>query len=611
MRFFLRIIIALLLFAVAVNADSYINDPAEGMKAALSDYNGRRYEEAYKKFKSLAERYSLDGHNSSFRFMCAKSLYMAGEYAPAIALFDKFIDDFPRSRFAGASALFKGHSLYRQGDIIDAASSYLISIDIGARSSSARIAKENLQPLVNRGLTIWQLKKLIDEHPASSMREELEITMVERQINSGRYRSGANALKSLLRRNPYGSRSKHARALLEQCNKKLSGGQLIGLIAPLSGSYDEYGRSIVEGARLAIKYMSPDSTDVTLIIKDTYGDPVRAATVATKLANEECLAIVGPLRSESAVGAGIIANQYGIPIITPTASQKGIASIGPYVFQISPSVERIGQAIAEYAVNNLGITEFAIISPDDMGGLVVSKSFTQTVYRLGGEVVYSSYYGSGATDFKMQIKPLREFLLMKTEEQLAAGEIDSAAYIDIEQTALEDSSGEFADSVVFIDTEEWPVRLGGLFLPGYPDQLKLLVPQIRYHIIRTQFLGSDGWDSEDLIKEVRRYVGNAVFATDFHVGTDEVNWVEFASAYSAEYGRQPDKVAALTFDAVTLVLSGLREGYNEPEKLRDYLSGIKNYSGVSCVISFKNNGRANNEVRIYSVDGDKVAKADY
>ncbi len=148
-------------------------------------------------------------------------------------------------------------------------------------------------------------------------------------------------------------------------------------------------------------------------------------------------------------------------------------------------------------------------------------------------------------------------------------------------------------------------------MPGYPDQLKLLVPQIRYHIIRTQFLGSDGWDSEDLIKEVRRYVGNAVFATDFHVGTDEVNWVEFASAYSAEYGRQPDKVAALTFDAVALVLSGLREGYNEPEKLRDYLSGIKNYRGVSCIISFKDNGRANNEVRIYTVDGDKVAKADY
>ncbi len=605
------ITIVLILAYIPVAAESYMNDPEIGMKAALADYNKGQYEDAYRKFKSLSERYSLDGHNSSFRFMGAKSLYMAGEYARGITLFNDFINDFPRSRYAGAALLFKGHSLYRIGDITGASSSYINSISFNNRGESARIARKNLLPLITRGLTIWQLKKLIDEHPVSQLREELEITMAERQVNSGRYRSGANTLKSFLRRNPYGDRSRQARKLLAKCDKKLSGSQLIGLIAPLSGNYGEYGRSMVEGAELAVKYMCPDSIKVDLIVKDTQGDPVRATSVATKLANEECLAIVGPLRSESAVGAGVISNQYSVPIITPTASQKGIASIGSYVFQVSPAVERIGQAMAEYAVNTLGITEFAIISPDDMGGITVSKSFTQTVYRLGGEVVYSSYYGTGAADFKMQIKPLREFLLMKTEEELAAGEIDSAAYIEIEQVALEDSSGEFADSVVLIDAEDWPVHLGGLFLPGYSDELKLLIPQIRYHIIRTQFLGADGWDSEELIKEVRRYVGSAVFATDFHVGGDEVNWLEFANAYSAEYGRQPDKIAALTFDAVALILSGLGKGFNEPEKLRDYLSEIKDYIGVSCRISFKGNGRANDEVRIYTIDGNKVAEAEY
>jgi ABC-type branched-subunit amino acid transport system substrate-binding protein len=368
---------------------------------------------------------------------------------------------------------------------------------------------------------------------------------------------------------------------------------------------------MVEGATLAARYMKPESTNVELIIKDTSGDPVRATNIASKLANEECLAIVGPLRSESAVGAAVISNQYGIPLITPTASQKGIASIGSYVFQVSPAVEMIGQAMAEYAVNDLEIKEFAIISPDDQGGVTVSKSFAQTVYRLGGEVVYTSYYSSGSTDFKMQIKPLRDFLLMKTEEQMAAGEIDSTDYFEMERVLIDESTGEYVDSLMLIDTEDWPVHLGGVFLPGYADELKLLVPQIRYHIIRTQFLGADGWDSEELIKEVRRYVGNAVFATDFHVGSDEVNWVEFADAYSAEFGRQPDKIAALTFDAVALILSGLSEGYNEPAQLRDYLSGIKEYQGVSCNISFKDNGRANDEVRIYTIDGDKVAKADY
>jgi ABC-type branched-subunit amino acid transport system substrate-binding protein len=607
----MKIAIIFLILSSLALADNYIENPEEGMRIAMLDYRKGRYEDAYKKFKSLAERYALDGHNSSFRFMAAKSLYMGGEYALAILSLNEYLDDFPRSRYAGAAFLLKGHALYRTGDLMGSASAYISSVDINARNRTGQTALENLEPLIQKGLSIWQLKKLIDEHPVSKIREDMEITLAERQANSGRFRSASNTLKSLLRRNPYGDYSRRAREMLDLCNSKLSGSQLIGILAPLSGSYNEYGRSMVEGATLAARYMKPESTDVELIIKDTSGDPVLATNIASRLANEECLAIVGPLRSESAVGAAVISNQYGIPLITPTASQKGIASIGSYVFQVSPAVEMIGQAIAEYAVNDLEIKEFAIISPDDQGGVTVSKSFTQTVYRLGGEVVYTSYYGSGSTDFKMQIKPLRDFLLMKTEEQMAAGEIDSTDYFEMERVLIDESTGEYVDSLMLIDTEDWPVHLGGVFLPGYADELKLLVPQIRYHIIRTQFLGADGWDSEELIKEVRRYVGNAVFATDFHVGSDEANWVEFADAYSAEFGRQPDKIAALTFDAVALILSGLSQGYNEPAQLRDYLSGIKEYQGVSCNISFKDNGRANDEVRIYTIDGDKVAKADY
>lgn len=603
-------IVAVFILLVSAVAEGFIDDPENGMMIAMRDYQEGRYEEAYNKFKSLADRYSLDGHHSSFRFMAAKSLYKAGEYAPAILSFESYLDDFPGSRYAGAALLLKGHSLYKTGDLMGAASAYISAADIDMRNRTGRTAISNLKPLIEKGLSLWQLKKLIDEQPVSKLREEMEMTLAERQIKSRRYRSGANTLKSFLRRNPYGEYSTRARELLDFCSTRLSGSQLIGILAPLSGNYGEYGRSMVEGAKLAVKHIKPDSIDVELIIKDTHGDPVQATNVASKLANEECIAIIGPLRSESAVGAGVVSNQYEVPLITPTASQKGIASLGSYVFQVSPAVERIGQTIAEYAVNDLDIKEFAIISPDDLGGVTVSRSFAQTVYRLGGEVVYTGYYGAGATDFKMQIKPLRGFLLMKTEEQLAAGEIDSTDYTEIERIVVDDSTGEAVDSLVLKDTEEWPVHLGGLFLPGYPDELKLLIPQIRYHIIRTQFLGADGWDSEELVREVRRYVGNAVFATDFHVGSNDANWIEFASAYSAEFGRQPDKVAALTFDAVALILSGMKEGYNEPQELRDYLGGIKDYYGVSCRITFKDNGRANDEVRIYTINGDEIAKAD-
>lgn len=583
-------------------SQEYLEDPANGMKIATIDYQNGDYEKAYKKYNSLAKRYALDGHNSLYRFMAAKSLYKAGEYKAAIRLFTGFLDDFPHSRYAGAAILFKGHSLYEESDLSGAAAAYIAAIDADPRNASADIARENLRPLIERGLSIWQLEQLIEEHPLSPIVEELEFSLALREFESGRYRSGLKTLQSYQRRFPSGTHSREARSLFQRYMEKTTSSQMIGLMVPITGSYSEYGRSMVEGARLAIKYLGDDSVEPELIVKDTQGDPVRAAKMAARLAKEEPLAVIGPLRSESSVGAAVVLNEENIPMITPTASENGIASLGANIFQISPAIDRLGQAMATYAVDELGITEFAVISPDDAGGVAVSKAFIQTVYRLGGEVVSTSYYSPGETDFKQQIRPLREFLLMKTEEQLAAGEIDSTAYIDIEEI-----DPEYPDSIVLIDREEWPVKLGGLFLPGYPDELKLLIPQVRYHIIRTQFLGADGWDSEELIREVNRYVGNAVFATDFHAGSDEVNWVEFANVYSSEFNHPPDKVAALTFDAIGLILSGLRQGITSPEELRKYLSDIEKYQGVSCMITFKGTGRANNEIRIYSIHEGKVA----
>ena len=62
-----------ILFAMNAAAQIYMDSPEDGMRSAMLDYQNGKYEEAYRKFKSLADRYSLDGHNSSFRFMAAKS----------------------------------------------------------------------------------------------------------------------------------------------------------------------------------------------------------------------------------------------------------------------------------------------------------------------------------------------------------------------------------------------------------------------------------------------------------------------------------------------------------------------------------------------------------
>jgi ABC-type branched-subunit amino acid transport system substrate-binding protein len=585
-------IVFILLAPAGALSEGNLHSPETDFNAAMSAYENQEYDKAYDEFSAMAEEYAEDGHNSIFRFMAAKSLYMNEEYARSDSLWDDFINEFPNSSYLQEAMLFKGHCLYKQGKLVDAASSYLSAIEMDPKSDAAAIARDNLMPLADRGLTTEQLERLIEDRPISSATEPLEFAIARRYIDAGYYRRGVIALQEFMRSYPGSHDFKQARLLMLESQKKAEGQLSIGLLAPVSGSYVEFGRSMVEGARLAINEYK-DSLKIDLNIKDTGSDPIQAAKIAKEMADEEPLAVVGPLHSSAAVSAAIVLNQNDIPMITPTASEAGLAGIGPYVFQMSPSAQRIGEELARYAVGNLNINEFAIIAPDDVDGIKISNAFAEAVYRQGGEVISTTYYPAGATDFKTQIMPLHDILVAKLEEQLAEGLIDSTDYINPKTHEL-------------LDKDEWPVNLGGLFLPGYADDLKMLIPQVRYHVIRTRFLGSYSWDSAELIREVKPYIDGAVYATDFHIQPDNSTWMKFTGDYQSAFGHAPDKVAAETYDAVRMVLDGICAGNKDPVKLRDYLARIQDYRGVSAIISFRETGRANDEVSIYSIDGSKM-----
>jgi ABC-type branched-subunit amino acid transport system substrate-binding protein len=589
-------VIVLLTENVLAQSDDSLSNPVSGFEAAAQIYKNEKYPEAFERFNALAEKFPESGLYSSFRFMAAKSLFMAGDYKGAISLWTEYIIDFPGSTHLAEARLFLGHSYYNSGKIFEAASEYLAVVQTDPRSDCARYARENLTPLIRRGLKISVLQQLISENPDSPLIEQMEFALARRQVESGHRRQGINSLKSFIKRYPGSKEFKQAKTLLEETLARAEEQLEIGILAPISGNYREYGRTMIEAANLAIRDLTEGKPQFELSIQDTEGNAIRASKVARDIVREEPVAVIGPLRSEEAVTAALVLDNSGVPMITPTASETGLSDIGPNIFQVSSPIENIGKAIANYAVSVLDIREFAIIAPDDVGGARIANAFAKTAYELGAEVVFTVYYSPGMSDFKQQIMPLREILLVKTENQLLAGQIDSSEFLDPKTTE-------------FWPPEEWSVELGGLFLPGYPADLKQLIPQVKYHIIRTRFLGGDGWDSDDLLREVRPYVNDAIFATDFHSLSDDPAWRQFVESFSSAYNHSPDKVAALTYDAVGLVVTGLLAGNKNPDDMRHYLSQVENYRGVSGVITFKGSGRANNGVAIYSVSGQRLAGA--
>jgi ABC-type branched-subunit amino acid transport system substrate-binding protein len=584
------LVIAIGMFGI-VYADETLPSSKQGLNRALDLYNSERYEEAADRFSYLANIYPQDENQTIFRFMAAKSFFKAGRFDHADREFYRFITDFPNSSYLAEAFLYRGHIAYKAKLYKECAENYLKANTIEPNSKTSEIALANLEPLLSSELTMAELSWLADSMAGYDITGEVMYYLGQKQFESKEFKAASLTFKNYLDKFSEGRYAAEAKQSLDVIQTGIVRKVTVGVLAPLSGSYADYGLNLVSGIRLIFDALtSVSGQSVELIIKDTGGDPVKAAAAVKELAVNDPCVIIGPLRSESAVAAAVAANCIAIPLITPTASEKGISSLGNSIYQISPPSEQLASKLAEYAVTVLGIKEFGIISPGDFASRQVSNAFSAKVYELGGEVVGTTFYESGQTDFGNQIKPIHDVLVMKTEEQIATGAIDSLIYYDIANEK-------------WLDTKSWRVSLGALFLPGYSDELAMLVPQIRYNVIDTKYLGLFGWDSQQLVDRIGTYIQGAVFATDFHQGSTGSAWQDFNRRYRQKYNRDPERVAALAYDAATIVKNAIQSGATTTDSMTAYLNKVQNFQGASCVINFESTERANNAVSIFRIDG--------
>jgi ABC-type branched-subunit amino acid transport system substrate-binding protein/outer membrane protein assembly factor BamD (BamD/ComL family) len=594
-----RIIFALVLLTLmiaSVWAERAPKSSGKGFADALEVYNLGNYDESYRQFDQLAKANPQDEKLTIFRFMAAKSLYLAGQYDKANSDFIKFIGDFPTSTYIGAAYLYLGHIAYKQGKFEEAARSYIKTYEIEPSRQAGLLAAENLRLMLQAELTATELTSLLDSFPNANLSGDIQYYLAKRLLGMKEYRKAGYQYESYLRYYPEGKYVAEARQENELANTAAEEKIMIGVLAPLTGSYADFGVNLVAGVKLVFDGHSKiNGKKIEILVKDTGGLPVQATMALQEIIEEDPVAVIGPLRSESAVSAAVVASYNKIPLITPTASEKGITSLGDNIYQLSPPAEKIAQALAEYAVTEMGIKEFGIISPGDFSSRQISKSFTQKVYELGGEVVATSFYESGQTDFANQIRPLRDVLLMKTEEQITGGLLDSLVYYD-------------TLNQVWLEQKDWPVSLGGLFLPGYIDDLAMLAPQIKYNVIATRYFGLYGWDSPKLLGRIGSYIEGAVFATDYHQGSSGIYWSDFNAKFREKYKRESDRVSALAYDAAGLLKQGIEGGAYSPKAMNTFLSGVEKYNGASSLINFKNSEHSNDAVSIYLIRNGALEK---
>ena len=284
------------------------------------------------------------------------------------------------------------------------------------------------------------------------------------------------------------------------------------------------------------------------------------------LVRDGVIALIGPNRSTHAVEVGPLAQRYGVPMITTSATNPRVTEAGDFVFMASVTDAFQGRVMAQFARLDHGLATAALLTlRDDVYTEGISEFFAENFERLGGTVVANAFYDDGTTDFS----------------DLLAGIAD--------------------------------LRPDVFFVSAFISDIPSIVRQAQAIPMRdaagnlTLLLGTDTWDSEILLAEAGADLEGSFFTTHFSPDTHDPNTRAFIAAYEEAYGTEPSGGDAVNYDAVYLLYEAAeRAGSLDPEAIRDALSATEDYAGATRIAHYDfNRHPAKNSVILTIVDGQK------
>jgi ABC-type branched-subunit amino acid transport system substrate-binding protein len=348
------------------------------------------------------------------------------------------------------------------------------------------------------------------------------------------------------------------------------------------------------------------NSNVKIIVKDTGADPDQTAQAVDALYKEKVAAIIGPLIHVDT--AAIQAQARELPIITLTQKDR-ITEIGDYVFRNFFTPQMQVKSLVSYAARELGLSRFAILYPDERYGSTFMNLLWDEVIAHEGIVVGVESYDPKQTDFAGPIKKLVG-LYYEVPEDLK-DPIDLIAESLVFQT---DAGKEEKEKPNRKDEEEEPkaiVDFEAVFIPDSPKKAGLIIPQLAFYDVSDIYLlGTNLWNSNDLIEMAQQYVQAALIPDGFFVESRSEHVRHFIKSFEEAFNDTPGFIEAVSFDTAMILqqLTNLPD-VRSRKGLAMALKNLKNFKGVTGRTSFTETGDVDKDLYILRIRGDKFVES--
>lgn len=343
----------------------------------------------------------------------------------------------------------------------------------------------------------------------------------------------------------------------------------VGAVLPISGPQSTYGEESINGMALALDDLKASdpalANRIEVIREDEKSNPVDAATAVKKLLSVDKVDVVfGSVASSNTLSMTSAVIEAGKPLVSHASTNPEVTKKGEMIFRTCFIDPFQGSVLANFALNNLGKKKAAILldhKSDYSKGL--AQFFEEAFSAGGGKIVATEAYEAGKKDFKTQLTKIR---------------------------------GKRPDV---------------LLVPGYYQEVGLIMKQAKQMGFDVIMLGGDGWDSPTLYELAGAdAVKGHYFSSHFSADDSDPKVQAFVKAYTERFKKAPGAMAALGYDGILVIADAFKRANSADAKaLTKALRSTSNFKGVSGAMAINSSRDAEKEAVVLRTEGAKAVFA--
>ena len=339
----------------------------------------------------------------------------------------------------------------------------------------------------------------------------------------------------------------------------------IGLLAPLYDHPDqELGKRMLNGAQMAIDEANAAGgycgKPFKLVVHNDYNNWQNSSAATSDVSKDSAIwgaasneavkmiyddhvwAIFGSISAESTHIALRLSLKAETPIVNSASTDPTIPeTIIPWYFTVIQDDRVQGYTLARHIYTELGLKRVALLRVNDRYGRFGVLKFRDASRRLGHPIVIEQKFLPGDADFRRQLR------------------------------IIQDS------------------RVDGIVLWTDIKPAALILRQMQELGMKQRVFGSHRTIGDELIRLAGPAAEGFEAVYPYDPTQSSQPWVDFVGRFQARYNEKPDHFAALAYDAMRILLQQIcRAGLNRA-RIRDALTGVEHYRGVTGVMTFDPN----------------------